>query len=369
MAATTRGQFVTILLLLACLFGFTPTGRASDPVDDFVNRYMHDHEIPGCAIMVRHNGKVVTKVYGKANLECGVPVTPQTLFQSASVGKQFTAMAVMLLVEDHKLSLDDPISKYLRVPPVPKNWSRITVRHLLTHTSGLGDYPKWLTYRDDYDDDGLLNMVTQERLCYEPGERFDYSNLGYVTLGLLIRNRSGEFYGDFLQKRVFGPLGMKDTRVISDQDIIPNRASGYFLDDNNNLKNQVWVSPTFNSTADGTLYFTVEDLAKWDEALEAEKLLSHDSFKQIWTPFKLNDGSTGPYGFGWFIDHTKSGHRMLWHDGKWQGFSAYIARYPGDRLTVATLCNRRSADNEDITEEITKQTAGIYVPALASPAR
>src|SRR5437899_2977843 len=202
-------------------------------LDDFIKPYILEHQIPGCAIMVRHNGNVVTRGYGIANLEHDVKVTPKTVFQSASVGKQFTAMAVMLLVDEGKLSLDKPVSKYFKDFKFPDKWSGITVRHLLTHTSGLGEYPKWLTYQEYYDENGLLNMVTMERLCYEPGERFEYSNLGYVTLGILIRQVSGEFYGDFLQKRVSAPLGMTCTRVINEEDIIQNRAGGYFLDDNN----------------------------------------------------------------------------------------------------------------------------------------
>jgi CubicO group peptidase (beta-lactamase class C family) len=360
MAATRRGQFVTILLLLAFLFGFTPNGQAGDRVDDFVNPYLRDHQIPGCAIMIRHNGEVITKCYGTANKEWDVPVTPQTLFQSGSVGKQFTAMAVMLLIEGDQLSLDDPVSKYLNVP---KSWSGIKVRHLLTHTSGLGDYPKWLTYQENYDENGLLNMIKKQPLSFKPGEGFKYSNLGYATLGILIHAVSGEFYGDLLQRRVFDPLGMKHTRVISEEDIIQNRAAGYLLDNNCALKNQKWVSPTFNTTADGTLYFTVEDLAKWDEALDAEKLLSHASFDQMWTPFKPKNNCESRYGFGWYICNLKSGHRLLWHDGGWQGFSAYIARYPEDHLTVVALCNLRDAETGYIAEHI----ADICIPGLESP--
>ena len=208
-------------------------------------------------------------------------------------------------------------------------------------------------------------MITMERLCYAPGERFEYSNLGYVTLGILITRVSGEFYGDFLKKRVFGPLGMEHTRVISDQDIIPNRAAGYYFKDKNDRKNQEWVSPTFNTTADGTLYFTVEDLAKWDEALDAQKLLSPASFEQMWTPFKPENECESRYGFGWFICNLNSGHRLLWHDGRWQGFSAYIARYPDDHVTVVALCNLRDAKTGYIAEHI----ASFYVPALESPAQ
>jgi CubicO group peptidase (beta-lactamase class C family) len=171
---------------------------------------------------------------------------------------------------------------------------------------------------------------------------------------------SGEFYGELLQKRIFGPLGMKHTRIINEADIIPNRAAGYRLKEGV-LKNQEWVSPSVNTTADGSLYFTVEDIAKWDEALEAGKLLSHAGYEQMWSPVKLNNGKTAPYGFGWRIAKTDSGHRMLEHGGAWQGFATYIARYPDDRLTVAVLCNRAGAN----AGYIAKRVAGFYLAALA----
>jgi len=189
--------------------------------------------------------------------------------------------------------------------------------------------------------------------------------LGYVTLGIIIHKVSHELYGDLLQKRVFDRLGMKHTRIISEEDIIANRAAGYVLDKNRAQKNQEWVSPTFNTTADGTLYFTVEDLAKWDEALDAQKLLSPASFEQMWTPFKPENECESRYGFGWFICNLNSGHRLLWHDGRWQGFSAYIARYPDDHVTVVALCNLRDAKTGYIAERI----ASFYAPALESPAQ
>jgi len=177
-----------------------------------------------------------------ANLEHSVSVKPETVFQSGSIGKQFTAMAVLLLVEDGKLALDDPISKFLSVPA---SWSGITVRHLLTHTSGLGDYPENFSLQRDYTENELLKMVLTQPLGFAPGEKWSYSNLGYVTLGILVRKVSGEFWGDLLQKRVFEPLGMKNARVISEADVIPNRAAGYTLKDTL-LKNQKWVSPSVN---------------------------------------------------------------------------------------------------------------------------
>jgi CubicO group peptidase (beta-lactamase class C family) len=159
---------------------------------------------------------------------------------------------------------------------------------------------------------------------------------------------------------VFAPLGMSHTRIISEADIIPNRAVGYRLKDGT-LKNQEWVSPTVNTTADGSLYFTVEDLTKWAEALETRKLISGASYEQMWTPVTLNNGTTAPYGFGWGISKTDFGHRVLEHGGAWQGFAAYIGRYPDDRLCVAVLCNRAGAR----AGYIAKRVAGFYVPAVA----
>ena len=347
---------------LLASFALIPGAIGAKPADDFVNDYLKRKQIPGCAVMVRHEGKVVLSAgYGLANLEHGVRVTPQTIFQSGSMGKQFTSMAVMMLIEEGKLALDDPITKHLSVP---SKWSRITVRHLLTHTSGLGDYPEDFSLQKDYSEDELLKMITAQPLGFAPGEKWNYSNLGYVTLGILIHRATGAFYGEFLQKRIFGPLGMKDTRIINEADIIPNRAAGYVLKDGV-LKNQEWVAPTVNTTADGSLYFTAEDMAKWDDALEARKLLSPAGFEQMWTPVKLNGGSTAPYGFGWGILKTDSGHRMLEHGGEWQGFAAYIVRYPDDRLTVAVLCNRAAAD----AGYIAKKVAGFFVPELAPRTR
>jgi len=344
-------------LLFVSLF-FTLTCQAADRAGDFVTQYIKKKQIPGCAVMVRHNGKIVLSTgYGVANLEHNVPVTAQTVFQSGSMGKQFTSMAIMMLVEDHKLSLEDPVSKYLTVPA---SWSKITVRHLLTHTSGLGDYPEDFSLQKDYSEDDLLKMVSTQPLEFEPGEKWNYSNLGYVTLGILIHKVGGEFYGDFLQRQIFAPLGMKSTRIINEADVIPNRAAGYRLKEGN-LKNQEWVSPALNTTADGSLYLTAEDIAKWDEALEAKKFLSQTGFEQMWTPVKLNSGETAPYGFGWRIPKTVSGHRMLEHGGAWQGFASYIVRYPDDHLTAVVFCNRAGAS----AGYIAKTLAGFYVPDVA----
>ncbi len=347
-------------LAASILLALAPIVTAGEDPVAFLDGYLKKKQIPGCAIMVRHEGRLaLCQGYGLANLEHDVRVTPQTIFQSGSMGKPFTAMAVMLLVEDGKLGLNDPVAKYLKVP---SSWSGITVRHLLTHTSGLGDYPEDFSLRADYTEDDFFKMVTAQPLAFAPGARWSYSNLGYLSLGILMHKVTGKFYGEFLQERVFGPLGMKSTRVISESDIIPHRAAGYRLRQGE-LKNQNWVSPSLNSTADGCLYLTAEDMAKWTEALDEEKLLSHSSYEEMWSPVKLNDGSTAPYGFGWGVRKTPAGHRVLEHGGVWQGFASYIARFPDDRLTVVVLSNRLAAPARYIAQRV----AGAYVPALAPP--
>jgi len=345
-------------LLLAVIIAAGEIAAASDRVSDFVNEYLRKKQIPGCAVMVRHNGKtVLCRGYRVANLEHRVPVTLKTVFQSGSIGKQFTAMAVMILAEEQKLAVDDPVTKYLAVPA---SWSAITIRHLLTHTSGLGDYPESFSLQQNYTEDDLLKMIVAQPLAFMPGEKWSYSNLGYVTLGILIHKVSGQFWGDFVREQIFEPLSMKHARVISEADIIPNRAAGYMLKDGV-LKNQQWVSPSVNTTADGSLYFTIEDLTKWDAALDAHKLISPAWYEQMWTPVKLKDGATAAYGFGWRISKNDSGHRLIEHGGAWQGFASYIMRYPDDHLSVAVLCNRAGAS----ATYIAKGVAGFYVPALA----
>jgi CubicO group peptidase (beta-lactamase class C family) len=272
-----------------------------------------------------------------ANLELQVPVKPETIFQSGSVGKQFTATAVMMLVEEGKIGLEDPLSKFF--PDGPATWKQVTIRELLSHTAGFTDYPKNFDMRKDYTEQDLRKIVEAIPFAYPPGTKWSYSNLGYLTLGLVIHKVSGEFYGDFLQKRIFKPLAMTSTRIISEADIIPNRAAGYVLV-KGEIKNQEWVSPKLNTTADGSLYFNVLDLAKWDEALYTEKLLKRSSLEQMWTVAKLKNGqpNSGHYGFGWFVQE-KNGHPLVEHEGAWQGFETHISRYMDDKLTVVVLTN------------------------------
>lgn len=200
-------------------------------------------------------------------------------------------------------------------------------------------------------------------LDFQPGEHWGYRNTNYALLGILIHKVTGKFYGDYLQERIFKPLGMTTTRIISDRDIIPHRAAGYDLV-KGELKNQEWVSPTFNSTADGTLYFTVLDLEKWDAALYSEKVLKRSSLEQMWTVAKLNNGQPNKagYGFAWEIRQI-NGHKVIEHSGSWQGFTCHIARYVDDQLTVVVLANLDPQQAR--ADKIAHAVAGMYVPALA----
>lgn len=327
-------------------------------VDDYIKAEQQKQRIPGISLAVVKNGKIIlAKGYGVANLEHQVPVKPETIFQSGSVGKQFTATAVMMLVEEGKISLEDKISKYFTDSPAA--WQNITVRHLLTHTSGTTDYPNDFDFRRDYTEDEMLKRAEAIPLAFQPGEKWSYSNLGYVVLGILIHRVSGKFYGDFLQERVFKPLGMTTVRIISEADIVPNRAAGYTLV-KGEWKNQGWVSPTLNTTADGALYLTVYDMAKWDAALYTEKLLPKASLGQMWTPVKLNDGKTHSYGFGWGFAEVR-GHHIIEHAGAWQGFKSHIARYVDDKLTVIVFANLAQANPGKIAHGV----AAIYNPELA----
>ena len=365
-------SLMLIFLLLAIAGIANPQIAVDDAVsakvDDVVRAQLRKQKIPGIGLGVMRDGKIIKATgYGLANVELNVSVKPESIFQTGSVGKQFTATAVMMLVEEGKLGLDDKITKYF--PEAPAAWKAVTVRHLLTHTSGIADYggeestmgKGVINFRQDYTEDDLVRIFSAMPMDFQPGEKWKYSNTGYVILGVLIHRVTGKFYGDFLQERIFHPLGMTSTRIISEVDIIPGRTTGYRLL-KGELKNQEWVSPSLNTTADGALYTNVYDLAKWDAALYTEKLLKKASFDQMWTPVKLNNGTNYNYGFGWGVQEA-NGHRLLAHDGAWQGFTMNISRYVDDRLTIVVFTNLD--ENNSRPAAIARAVAAIYIPALA----
>lgn len=344
-----------ICFLIAATLG---SGAArADRLDDAITAEMKRRHIPGVAVLVIKDGKIVReKGYGLANVEHNVPVTPKTVFQSGSVGKQFTAALIMLLAEDGKLKLEDPISRHLA--DTPKAWEGITIRHLLTHTSGLGDPYAKLDFRKDYTDAELIALEATIPVLFAPGEKWAYSNMGYHLLGFICNKVGGKFYGDQMRERMFAPLGMS-TRIISESDIVPHRAAGYEWA-NGKLKNQDWVAPRLNTTADGSLYLTARDLALWDEALYGDKILSARIREASWTPVKLNNGTTAHYGYGWNVE-PRNGHRSISHGGAWQGFKSHMSRFVDDKLTVIILANSAAAQPAKFSDMV----AAHYVPALA----
>jgi CubicO group peptidase (beta-lactamase class C family) len=360
--ATTIG--LSILIVIPVLAQDKRGEPSSAQVDAAVEAQRKAQKIPGVSVAVCRDGKLVkASGYGLANVELAVPVTPETIFQTGSVGKQFTSMTVMMLAEEGKIGLDDKLSKY--IPESPVAWKDVTIRHLLTHTSGITDYggeeehmdKGVINFRKDYTESELVQAFAQMPMDFAPGEKWSYSNTGYVLLGIVIHKASGLFYGDLLQERIFRPLGMTSTRIISEADIVPHRSAGYRLV-KGELKNQEWVSPTLNTTADGALYTNVLDLAKWDAALWERKFLKPSSYEATWTPVKLNDGKTHAYGFGWFLD-DKNGRHAVSHDGAWQGFTMSIARYLDDRLGVIVMTNLDSGNSKP--EQIVKDVADLYL--------
>jgi CubicO group peptidase (beta-lactamase class C family) len=332
-----------------------------DSVERYVRAELARQNIPGLSLAIlRGDSVLLSRGYGYANVELRALASDSTIYQSGSVGKQFTAAAVVMLAEEGRLSLDDSITHYF--PKPPRAWRGITIRHLLTHTSGIPDYAdSTLDLRRDYTEDQLVRLAAKMPLKFRPGERWSYSNTGYLLLGILIHRVTGTFYGEFLRDRIFTPAGMTTTRIISEADIVPNRSAGYRLEDGK-LQNQEWVSPSLNTTADGSLYFSVRDLSRWAIALNHKRVPSQAGLDSSWTPVRLNDGGTYPYGFGWGIEQQR-GFRRIGHRGSWQGFRTSIERYPDFNLTVVVLSNLAEAEPESIAQGI----AGIVEPKLAAP--
>jgi D-alanyl-D-alanine carboxypeptidase len=315
----------------------SPTA-AADPVDSYLTAEMARRLIPGLALAVVREGKVVKeRGYGLASIELDVPVTPDTVFELASVTKQFTAAAVMRLVEDGKVGLDDPLRAH--VADTPDRWHFITLRHLLTHTAGLppnGDNFRSLRaggFRLDYSTKELFESVASDPVLAVPGERYAYSDAGYLLLGMVIEKASALRYADFLEQQFFRPFGMTSTALIDQRAIVKNRASGYTL----RGRETVRIRRDFQmelASHYGVLS-TVRDLVKWDAALAGGKVLKQSSLDQMWARARLNDGRPRDYGLGWEVKDL-NGHRVVSHSGI---TGTEYTRFPDDGLTVIVLTN------------------------------
>jgi CubicO group peptidase (beta-lactamase class C family) len=333
--------------------------------------------VPGLALaIVRQDQLWYANGYGLADIENNTMVKPDTVFQLGSVGKQFTAAAIMRLVELGKLELDTSIKKFF--PESPASHHGITVRQLLSHISGIRDY-EYTGYETvpgktpgtvvdiqrNYTEQELQRIIFSYPLRHAPGLRREYSNSGYVLLGFIIEAVSGEHYSQFLQREFFSPLGMTDTRLISDALIVPRRAQGYELSDKRVLVNQSWVAEAHNRTADGALISTVLDMAKWETALATGKILTEQSRKSLWqsVPLSSNNLPEFDYALGWALARVQ-GRKIVEHGGSWQGFRSYYARFVDDGFSVIVLTNGRGAQP---LQDLTRQIAAILDVDLALP--
>lgn len=309
-----------------------------DEIDALMRAY--DGAVPGAAVLVVQNGEpIVCRGYGLADLEAGARVTPATNFRLASVTKQFTAAAILLLAEDGRLGLDEPARRWL--PVLPPAGCAVTVRQLLTHTSGLVDYedaiPASMTTQL-HDADVLALLENQERTYFPPGTAYRYSNGGYALLALVVERASGGSFAEFLRERIFRPLGMAGT-VAHQEGVstVGHRAFGY------SEERGSWVrtdqSPTSAVLGDGGIYSSIDDLARWDAALCDDRLLCADSRRLAFAPATPTADPAVEYGFGWRITGD-----FVWHSGETVGFRNVIVRFPERRMTIVILTNRNAGE-------------------------
>src|SRR5215467_3749486 len=355
------------LLLGLAMPAQSPEGRGlSNQVDEIVRAQMREQNIPGVSLAVIQRGKIVKAAgYGFADLELRVPVSPEMLFKSGSLVKQFTATSVMMLVEEGKIGLDDKISKYL--DQAPPSWNQVTIRHLLTHTSGIRDFfgedgdVQYDTHRE-YTEDDWLKLFAAQSMRFSPSDKWSYCNAGYILLGAVIHKVTGKTWFEFEKERIFDPLGMTSVTPISTEEILANRASGYALKDGK-LKNEPWAASSSDFTAAGSVYLNVFDMAKWDAALNTEQLIRRSSLEQMWTPVKLKDGSVYPYGFAFRIRRV-NGHRLIQHDGVETSFTTRFVRYVNDGISIVVFMNVGEDEEALMPTRMTDNIAAIYIPAL-----
>ena len=325
-----------------------PAAKARDTVDRFVAAEMARKHIPGVSVAVVRAGKVIkAQGYGIADLEHEIPVTPQTVFKIGSVSKQFLAAGIMLLAQDGRLSIDDPIARYYA--DAPDSWRGITLRHFLTHTSEvLREGPAFDPLREQPDSVIVRSAFTRP-LEFPTGSRYQYCNVCYFTLADIIARVSGTTWDVFLTDRVFRPLGMTATRTTTATNLIPHRARGYTWRDTGyvNAPEYVALRPS------GAFLSTAADLAKWDAALYGNRLLTAASRQAMWTPARLTGGGVSNYGFGWQLDSV-DGHWRVGHGGSLPGFRAEIERFPNDSVTVIVLTNSDDAQPAEIARGIAR---------------
>ena len=351
-----------------------PPARAQDTrplvhyVDSVAGAAVAEKRTAGVSIAVAKNGRtVLAKGYGFADLENDVPATPETVYRIGSVTKQFTSAAIMRLMEQGKLSLDDTLQKFF--PDFPAQGNRVTVRHLLNHTSGIKSYtslgPKWArVIRLDLAPDSVVALFVNEPFDFKPGDSYRYNNSGYFLLGMIIEKLSGKPYGQYLKDEFFTPLGLESTMYCDQAPIIKHRAQGYATRPGGEFINAEPLSMTQPYSA-GALCSTVTDLVAWTQALSSGKVVSPASYKLMTTPVALNDGKPINYGFG-LGTGTLGGHRQVSHNGGINGFISELHHYPDDSVITVVLTNTGALTAIQLERLIARRALGIKdLPAVA----
>ena|ERR1051326_6937830 len=342
------------------LIAFCSAARG-DEVDAYVSAFIKRHHIPGAAISVVKGGKLVKAAgYGAANLELNVPVTANTLFEIGSITKQFTAEAVMMLEEDGKLSVDDPLMKYL--PEAPVSWSHITLRHLLTHTSGLHDWEaaNSLSFRREYTIQEYIHLIAGTPLDFAPGSQWSYTNSAFPLLGIVVERVSAVPFEQFVTERIFQPARMSTARFRHPEQIVRNRAAGY-VDVGGELRNGEPLRPHM-VMPNGGILASATDMAAWDVALHSGRLVKPATLERMTEPVTLSNGEHGASGMAWFKT-TFRNHSMLLHNGSTAaGFSAVVYHYTTDDLGVTVLFN---IDRWNAVNTLAEHIAGMFVPGAS----
>jgi len=337
-----------------------PTADDLTGMDERIQAEMAANNIPGVLIGVVSRGRLVhVQSYGMANVELRVPVSDSTVFEIGSISKQFVATAIMLLVEEGRVGLDDGIHEYLH--DLPSEWLGVTVRQLLTHTSGIPDYEEIQTYeayRFRFTPEQIIRVAHSRPMDFEPGTGWYYSNTGYFLLSLIVERIEGHPLGQVFRSRIFEPLGMNQTRLADPEDIIPHRASGYWVDRMGvELMNRDATQPSSTLGAGGILS-SVPDMAKWDEALYGDQLLSEASKAAMWTSTVLPNGNDTGYAFGWGVGEYR-GYRTVSHSGMVAGFVANFMRLPDEEVAIVVFANRYRASSGRIRDIV----ADTFLPS------
>ncbi len=359
------------LMAVMCVsvYAQTLTARLNSLLDDWKEK-----NAPGMAALLIRDGRIeYRKVFGFANLDARAPITPNTQFLLASLTKQFTAMAILILAERHKLQFDDTLAKFC--PEFPDYASTITIRHLLNHTAGLTQYQELLVGKIDGNyfrssksppaareftaAEALEALSRQEKLRFRPGDKFEYSDSAYVVLAQIIERLTGERYAEFMKENIFDPLGMHGTLVVDERkQKVPRLALGYAK--RNGQWQDITYSPENSIYGEDGIYSTINDLYKWDQALYTERLVGRSTLEMAFTPARGNDGKeiatdllTRPssYGFGWFISSLR-GEKDVEHSGGWSGYATHILRVPSRRITAIILTNSSNDDVPEIAQEM-----------------